>query len=78
MVGAENTLALIQCAQTIRPGRNKFESRNWQRYAERTAAYAFGMAGDLALAKNERLREHWRKIEGVEAASQDASRFRIR
>jgi hypothetical protein len=36
-----------------------------KRYAERTADYAFGMAGDVDLAKNERYRELWRKIEGI-------------
>ena len=56
--------ALIQCAPTIRQGGEKREGRNWQRYSERTADYAFGVAGDVALAKNERYLEHWRKIEG--------------
>ena len=54
--------AVRQCGPTIR---EKPEGRNWQLYAERTAAYAFGAAGDAALAKNERYLEHWRKIEGV-------------
>ena len=61
---------ILQCAPTIRSGRNRHESRNWQRYAERTAAYAFGMAGDLALAKNERYLEHWRKIEKAKQVEQ--------
>ena len=55
--------AVRQCAPTIR---EKNEGRAWQRYAERTAAYAFSVAGDLALAKNERYLEHWQRIEGCE------------
>lgn len=55
--------AVRQCAPTIR---GKPEGRNRQLYTERTAAYAFDAAGDVALAKNERYLEHWRKIEGGE------------
>lgn len=38
--------------------------RNWQRYAERTPAYAFGYAGDRDIARNARYRELWRQVEG--------------
>ncbi len=72
------TEALIQCAPIIRHDRPKKEYRNWQSYAERTAAYAFGFAGDLALAKNERYLEHWRKIEDREAMQQETQYFRLR
>ncbi len=65
------TDAIIQCAPTIRQGRAKNEGRDWHRYAERTTAYAFGVAGDVALARNERYLEHWRKIEGVEVERQE-------
>ena len=37
--------------------------RDWQRYAERTADYAFGTAGDVELAKYETYREMWRRVE---------------
>ena len=57
---------ILQCAPTIRQNGPKRETRNWQRYAERTAAYAFGVAGDVALARNEKYFEHWCKIEGAE------------
>jgi len=50
------------CAPTIRDNQ---AGRNWQRYAERTADYAFGVAGDEDLMKNERYREHWQRIEGI-------------
>ena len=52
--------AVRQCAPSIRetPAR-----RDWQRYVERTADYAFGMAGDVALAKYEKYRELWRRVE---------------
>lgn len=67
--------AVHQCAPTIR---EKNEGRNWQRYAERTTAYAFGVAGDVALAKNERYLEHWRGIEKAEKVKQEMSRVRMR
>lgn len=55
------------CAPTIR---DKPTGRNWQRYAERTADYAFGPAGDRDLERNERYRELWRKIERAEEKEQ--------
>ena len=67
--------AIRECGPTIR---EKNEGRNWQRYAERTAAYAFGVAGDVALAKNERYLEHWRQIEGAEGARQAVPHVRMR
>ena len=67
--------AVRQCAPTIR---EKNEGRDWQRYAERTAAYAFGVAGDVALAKNERYQEHWQKIEGAHEARQEIPHLRLR
>ena len=54
------TEVIRQCAPGIR---EKKEGRNWQRYAERTADYAFGMAGDVDLAKSERFLEHWKRVE---------------
>ncbi len=51
------------CAPTIR---EKQTGRNWQRYAERTADYAFGPAGDRDMVRNERYREVWRRVEGGE------------
>ena len=51
------------CAPTIRDSQ---AGRNWQRYAERTAEYAFGPAGDRDMVRNERYRELWRKVEGAE------------
>ena len=52
--------AVRQCAPAIRetPAR-----RDWQRYDERTADYAFGTAGDVELAKYETYRELWRRVE---------------
>jgi hypothetical protein len=40
--------AVRHCAQESSEG----EKRGWNRYAERTAAYAFGVAGDVELARN--------------------------
>lgn len=55
------------CAPTIRETQT---GRNWQRYAERTADYAFGPAGDRDLERNERYRELWRRVEGTEEKKQ--------
>ncbi|MBD5627177.1 MAG: mobilization protein, partial [Desulfovibrio sp.] len=55
------------CAPAIRERR---AGRNWQRYAERTAAYAFGYAGDRDMERNTRYRELWRRVEGEDGAEQ--------
>lgn len=55
------------CAPTIRETQT---GRNWQRYAERTADYAFGPAGDRDMERNERYREMWRRVEGLEKMEQ--------
>lgn len=65
------------CAPTIRDA-EKAGGRNWQRYAERTANYAFGMAGDVDMARNERYHELWRRIEGIEEPEREAPRVRMR
>ena len=52
--------AIQTCAPELRERR---AGRNWQRYAERTARYAFGPAGDNVIARNEKYLEHWRSIE---------------
>ena len=64
------------CAPTIRE--EQAHGRNWQRYAERTAEYAFGMAGDRDLVRNERYRELWRRIEGIEERERRQSKTRMR
>ncbi len=72
---------ILQCAPTIRadrPGHRKREARDWHRYAERTAVYAFGVAGDVALARNEKYFEHWRRIEGMEPEKQQEESPRLR
>lgn len=63
------------CAPTIREAQS---GRNWQRYAERTTDYAFGLAGDKDLAKNERYMELWRKVEGIEETERRQTRTRLR
>lgn len=67
--------AIRACAPTIRETPT---GRNWQRYAERTAAYAFGPAGDRDLERNERYRELWRRIEGMEEMERKQTRTRMR
>jgi hypothetical protein len=44
---ADVAKAVRQCAQESNGG----EKRDWNRYAERTVAYAFGVAGDVELEK---------------------------
>ena len=65
--------AVHQCAPTIR---EKNEGRNWQRYAERTADYAFGPAGDRDMERNERYRDLWRRVEGGEEKVRTSVRMR--
>ena len=63
------------CAPTIR---DKPTGRNWQRYAERTAGYAFGPAGDKDLERNERYRELWRRVEGGESGEKSRAGLKLR
>ena len=70
--------AVRACAPTIREDEKSGAGRNWQRYAERTADYAFGMAGDVDMAKTERYHKLWRKIEGIEEQEQSQQRLRMR
>lgn len=44
--------------------RNPPEARDWQRYAERTARYAFGVGGDKQLEQVGRYRGQWLELEG--------------
>lgn len=71
----EVAAAVWACTPTIREEKAE---RDWQRYAERTAGYAFGVAGDVALVKNERYKELWRKIEGIGEQEREAPRMKMR
>lgn len=61
---ADIAAAIEQCAPAIRNGEKR---RNWHDYAERTANYAFGFAGDRELIQRERLVPSWRRVEGIQA-----------
>jgi len=63
------------CAPTIR---EKQTGRNWQRYAERTADYAFGPAGSRDLVRNKWYREMWRKVERGEERRREATGVKMR
>ena len=63
-----------QCAPTIRETQT---GRNWQRYAERTADYAFGPAGDRDMERNNRYRGVWRRVEGMEEKEQEQTRMKM-
>ena len=67
------TGTLQQCAPTIRETRT---GRNWQRYAERTADYAFGPAGDRDMERNVRYHELWRRVEGTGKEEKTSMRLR--
>ena len=62
------------CAPTIRENP---KGRDWQRYAERTADYAFGMAGDQDMARNQRFWPLWRKVEGLGEVQQEQPTLRM-
>jgi hypothetical protein len=64
--------AIFQCAQEGHPTQPE---RDWQRYAERATAYAFGIAGDITLAHAATEREN--KERHVEEAEQ-TPRMRMR
>ena len=61
------------CAPAIRESGT---GRNWRRYAERTAAYAFGYAGDRGMVRNARYWELWRRLEGYRETEQSRMRMR--
>ncbi len=67
--------AITDCAPTIEPERRRKEGRNWQRYAERTVNFAFGVAGDVALMRYERIFDYWRKVE--REVQKEQSRMRL-
>jgi hypothetical protein len=55
--------------------------RNWRRYAERIAAYAFGIAGDIVLARDAASQEKERQEQQEcveETRQQEAPRLRMR
>ena len=66
---------LRTCAPTIR---ENAKGRDWQRYAERTAEYAFGMAGDRDLERNRGYWHLWRKVEGLEETQREQAEKRLR
>ncbi len=61
----EIATVLEACAPSIRTAE---EGRNWHDYAQRTARYAFGPDGSRMLAKIERYREQFLRLEGRDPA----------
>lgn len=64
--------AILQCAPQAQP---EHTARDWQRYAERAAIFAFGVAGDVALAhsaaaKEKERQEHAKLGEGARLAEE--------
>jgi len=60
---ADIEAALRQSASTLR---EKPEGRDWGDYAQRTARYAFGAAGDRQAADLVKYRQQWERLEGRE------------
>ena len=61
----EIATVLEACAPSIRTAD---EGRNWHDYAQRTARYAFGPDGSRMLAKIERHRDQFLRLEGRDPA----------
>ena len=61
----EIATVLAACAPSIRTAD---EGRNWHDYAQRTARYAFGPDGSRMLAKIERYRDQFLRLEGRDPA----------
>jgi hypothetical protein len=59
--------ALRQCAPATSPDE---QGRDWNDYAQRTARYAFGGAGDRQAADLGKYRQQWEKLEGREQKPQ--------
>jgi hypothetical protein len=59
--------ALRQCAPATRQDE---QGRDWNDYAQRTARYAFGGAGDRQAADLGKYRQQWEKLEGREQKPQ--------
>lgn len=68
--------AIRECATALR-GESE-QRRDWDRYALRTTEYAFGLAGDRDLQRNEKYVEFWGKLEGREQPEVRASPRRMR
>ena len=49
---------IFHCAPEDQPGQSE---RNWRRYTERITAYAFGIAGDMTLARGTAAKENQRQ-----------------
>ena len=66
--------AIEHCAPEAQAGQ---DTRDWQRYAKRTASYAFSLPGDIWLAKRAELREQREELRQEEAVVQ-TPRLRMR
>ena len=71
------TDTIYLCAPVIR----EYPSNSdWQGHAERISDYAFGVAGDQDMARNQRFLPLWRKLEGLDERQREEERsmFRMR
>ena len=63
--------AIYQCAPTIR---DKAQRRDWARYAERTANYAFGAGGDMVIGRYQQRVRSWQRLEARGLAGENGLR----
>ena len=63
--------AIYQCAPTIR---DKAQRRDWARYAERTANYAFGAGGDMVIGRYQQRVRSWQRLEARGLAGESGLR----
>ena len=60
--------------QLVPHTRQKEEGRDWDQYARRTAAYAFGAAGERQAQELEKYRQQWAILEGRAEVQRDRTR----
>lgn len=63
MTGHDEQSVRAALIASIRPERRMQDSRDWERYADRTLQYAFGVAGQLALRRVAHMRNMWMRME---------------
>ena len=70
--------AILQCAPSVR-GEQGAKQHQWEKYATRTANYAFGPAGDIVMQKHAGQKRNWERVEEEKILQeQQAQRSRMR
>ncbi|MDR2891530.1 MAG: relaxase/mobilization nuclease domain-containing protein [Deltaproteobacteria bacterium] len=69
---------IVEAIQHCAPETQPEHERNWQRYAERATDYAFGVQGNLWLAKRAEERKEEQERQVAEAPQEEEARERLR